>query len=242
MAGEKRWTKDDVKDAMRGRAREFLVNVGGFDAAILDDRKEHPCPWCGGKTRFRLVDEQAGAVYCSNCFNSGNGDAFAAISRNQGWDFPTTLNECARYLGWPVAAPCAEKSQTRPEIPAEKAKPERQAVPLASPAVLHRAYGAILSQLTLSAEHRQHLRGRGLSEATIERAEFRTLVKGSEAEAAAVVAANLAVGDEIRGVPGVHDGRLLTFGGIVIPVRNVGREIVALKVRYDKPESEASDD
>lgn len=232
MAG---WTKDDIKDAMRGRAREFLVNVGGFDPAILDDTREHPCPWCGGRTRFRLIDDVAGAVYCSNCFNRDNGDALAAIMRNQGWDFPTALNECARYLGFEVMAPPAAKSQERPPIPAEEPKTAAEQIPLAGPAILHRAYLAILRTLQLSPTHREHLKARGLPDSAINQSQYRSLVKGSAEEGAAVSAACQAVGDEIRGVPGIREGRLLTYSGLLIPVRNTAGQIVALRVRFDPP-------
>ena len=68
---------DDVKFAARGRWRDILA-ANGFNADELDGR-HHPCPKCQGTDRFSLVDEDAGAVLCRQCFDEKNGYGLSAI-------------------------------------------------------------------------------------------------------------------------------------------------------------------
>lgn len=89
---------DDVKLAARGRWREVLTAVGGFNRDDLDGR-HHPCPRCQGRDRFRLIDEDAGAVLCNQCFKGGNGDGLAAIQWRNDWTFGETVKAVAGYLG-----------------------------------------------------------------------------------------------------------------------------------------------
>ena len=92
-----RLTAQEVKDAARGRWREILPSFG-FNPRWLDGSPQ-PCPKCKGTDRFRLIDEDAGAVYCNQCFSEENGDGLAAIQWWTGWDFPRTLNHVANCLG-----------------------------------------------------------------------------------------------------------------------------------------------
>ena len=87
---------DDVKIAARGRWREVLTAFG-FNGEDLDGR-HHPCPRCKGHDRFRLIDEQAGAVLCNQCFVEGNGDGLAAIQWRNDWTFGETVKAVAGYL------------------------------------------------------------------------------------------------------------------------------------------------
>ena len=89
---------DDLKSAARGRWREVLTSVGGFNGNDLDGR-HHPCPRCEGTDRFRLIDEEAGAVLCNQCFAEANGDGLAAIQWRNGWTFGETIKAVAAHLG-----------------------------------------------------------------------------------------------------------------------------------------------
>ena len=69
-----------VKIAVGTRWQEVLSRY--FDPAILSDRrKEHPCPKCGGETRFGLFKDfdQSGGVTCRKCFTNG-ADGIAAVA------------------------------------------------------------------------------------------------------------------------------------------------------------------
>ena len=87
-----------VKQRAAGRWREILPALGGIDAGILDG-KNRPCPRCGGRDRFRVIDMAAGVLFCNQCFNHDNGDGIAALMWLRGWDFNQTLAELARHLG-----------------------------------------------------------------------------------------------------------------------------------------------
>ena len=89
---------DAIKLAAKGRWLEILPRLSGLELSCLDG-KHHPCPKCGGKDRFRMIDEDAGALLCNRCFLSGNGDGIAALGWLNGWEFSTTLREVASYLG-----------------------------------------------------------------------------------------------------------------------------------------------
>ena len=90
---------DTVRQAATGRWREILQSVAKLPAEILDDSQEHPCPKCGGETRFRLVDEAMGAVRCSHCFSERCGDGFAAVQWMADVSFPVAVNMVGEYLG-----------------------------------------------------------------------------------------------------------------------------------------------
>ena len=93
-----KFTKDEVLNAAKGRAVDILRDVAGIPADILDG-DHHPCPKCGGKDRFRLIDRDRGAVYCNQCFNRKNGDFLAAVMWFKEITFPETLGQVAEYLG-----------------------------------------------------------------------------------------------------------------------------------------------
>lgn len=118
--------KEDVKSAGIGRVVEVLHNVAGIPLEHLDG-KHHPCPKCGGKDRFRLIDPDAGAVFCNQCFNRDNGDFLAAIMHYRGCVLPEALGLAGDYLrvqpveGKEAAAAhvphtTAESDKGRPEI------------------------------------------------------------------------------------------------------------------------------
>lgn len=87
---------EDVKRAAAGRWLELLV-AAGVPTDHLDFR-HHPCPKCGGKDRFRLLDAEAGAVFCNQCFATGNGDGLAAVKWLLSLDFPEALAWTAERL------------------------------------------------------------------------------------------------------------------------------------------------
>lgn len=95
----KRIDAEPVRQAARGQWLDILSSLGGVSPDLLDTRKEGPCPKCDGETRFRVVEEAVGAVYCNQCFNTKNGDGFAAISWMLGCTFPESVQKVAEHLG-----------------------------------------------------------------------------------------------------------------------------------------------
>ena len=93
-----------VKSAAAGRWPEILAAVGGIPPTFLHfDGKEGPCPKCQGNTRFRGIDEAAGALFCSHCHNGDtnpkSGDGIGAIEWYTGKPFRDVLAMLANYLG-----------------------------------------------------------------------------------------------------------------------------------------------
>ncbi|MEW4452748.1 DUF3987 domain-containing protein [Bremerella sp. JC817] len=98
MHGSGRIDAQTVKQAAREQWPAILSQVASIPSTHLDG-KQHGCPLCGGKDRFRLIDLNAGAVLCNQCFNKGNGDGLAAVMHFRGVDFPEALHLVAEYLG-----------------------------------------------------------------------------------------------------------------------------------------------
>jgi len=88
----------EVKEVGRGKAIDILVDVAGIPRDLLDN-KPHACPKCGGVDRFRLVDAEAGAVRCNQCFTEHCGDFIAAVQWARGQTFVDSLHSVASYLG-----------------------------------------------------------------------------------------------------------------------------------------------
>jgi P4 family phage/plasmid primase-like protien len=103
---------DLIKQAARGRWPEILTATCNIPSSSLDGR-HHPCPKCGGADRFRLINEDAGAVLCNGCFSSKNGDGIAAIMWANKLDFIAAAREVADYLG--IEATTSKRSPRRPK-------------------------------------------------------------------------------------------------------------------------------
>ena len=87
-----------IKRAAAGKWPEILSSLGGISAEILDG-KHHPCPKCNGTDRFRMIDEERGALFCNQCFNKKNPDGIAALQWLNDEDFRATLKRLADHLG-----------------------------------------------------------------------------------------------------------------------------------------------
>ena len=89
-----------IKRAAAGRWPAILADVGGIPREFCTSmRKEGPCPKCQGNTRFRGIDEAAGALFCSHCFSKGNGDGLIALQWYTGKPFPEVVRMVADYFG-----------------------------------------------------------------------------------------------------------------------------------------------
>lgn len=89
---------DQVKQVAAGRWLDILVDVGNIPREVLDGR-HHPCPRCGGRDRFRLIDADVGAVLCNQCFDANNGDGFSVLQWSLGINFQESLRRVADHLG-----------------------------------------------------------------------------------------------------------------------------------------------
>lgn len=116
-----RYDIDYLKSIAAGRWPDLL----GIDVEFLDRSREHPCPKCGGNTRFRALKdfEQTGAVYCSHCFSRGNGDGIAAYA----WFHDCTIGKAISDLAEALGVQPEVGSSSRSGSSAAKRKPGKGA-------------------------------------------------------------------------------------------------------------------
>ena len=104
---------------------------------------------------------------------------------------------------------------------------------------LHAVYSALLARLSLSVAHRADLQRRGLPDAEIDAHGYRTLPVQGRARIAGELRERF--GESVLTVPGIitheRDGRryltLAGAAGLLVPVRDVARRIIALKIRRE---------
>jgi putative DNA primase/helicase len=89
---------EGIKSAAAGKWPEILAALGGLSPEHLDG-KHHPCPKCGGRDRFRMIDVAVGALLCNQCFSTNNGDGFAAVQWLMDCDFSNACRAIAAQLG-----------------------------------------------------------------------------------------------------------------------------------------------
>jgi hypothetical protein len=127
----------------------------------------------------------------------------------------------------------------RPTAAAPPLPPSSPVAERADPDTLHAVYSALLAALQLSCPHRANLRCRGLADDEIDRRGYRTLAVRGRAD----LARNLRerFGDTVLRVPGIivkqgDRGAYITLAGaagLLVPIRDTARRVVALLVRRD---------
>lgn len=120
----RRLDKDDLfrQAQASGRIPDILRDLCGvpndvIEAAASRKRREFPCPKCGGKTRFRVIDVERGSVYCSHCCrdkSEGSGDFFGAVKWFNDCSFSEALKTVDEYLNGGASGAYA----SRPSAPA----------------------------------------------------------------------------------------------------------------------------
>ena len=90
--------KNTLLDACKGREREILQHVAGFDAEVLDGGK-WPCPNCGGTKRFNYKAAN-GRTYCSHECEIHCGDVIDAVMALKDLSFPAALKAVAAFIGF----------------------------------------------------------------------------------------------------------------------------------------------
>lgn len=105
-----------------GRWVGVLLKLG-IPKELLNKRNQ-PCPFCGGKDRFRFTDGHGRGLWvCSQC-SSGNG--WQLLQRYHGWDFKTADERVSEAIeGAPVSheEPDEDKLETRRKEMWREARP-----------------------------------------------------------------------------------------------------------------------
>lgn len=104
-----------IKQRAHGRWSALLPMLG-IDAALLN-RRNQPCPLCGGQDRYQYTDKFGdGNYHCRGC---GPGDGIKLLQALLGWDFGTVLLRLEACLG-SVQAPAPRARMDEP--PADRMK------------------------------------------------------------------------------------------------------------------------
>ena len=107
-----KYSVETIKSRAQGSWLSILPAITGIDSSLLDGN-HHPCPKCGGHDRFRMVDQDAGALFCNQCFNEKNGDGIAAVAWLSNISFKESCQKICEYLRMDADEPTvAAKSKT----------------------------------------------------------------------------------------------------------------------------------
>lgn len=178
----------------------------------------------GPKQRWRSCSQRYRCPICGGsswCSVRADG-ALIACRRNSAGRQREDRNGETFWLHRGDGAPI-EECELPPEYTAHRASIE----------TIDAAYRALLAQLSLTQAHREALERRGLDTAAIARGGYRSLAGSGRTALGRSVAAITT----LEGVPGFHvAGNSWVVGGasgLLVPLRNLSGQIVALKVRRD---------
>lgn len=107
--------------AVRGRWRDVLFALGADEKTLSG--KHCPCPFCGGKDRFRFTDNGGNGMWICNSCGAGNGMQFVQSLLNV--DFVGAIHAVERVLPTAKARPVVAPPDPRPRLNAlwSKASP-----------------------------------------------------------------------------------------------------------------------
>lgn len=87
-----------VRSVAQGRWQNIILPALGIEAPH-NPRKHVPCPFCGGKDRFRFDDQDGrGTWFCNQCVPQA-GDGFALVMKVRRLEFRDALKLVADALG-----------------------------------------------------------------------------------------------------------------------------------------------
>lgn len=193
------------------------------------------CPKCAqqhtSKRKTLNLNYEKGVFRCARCDFAGG-----------------TYDFIAFYTGWPEnsveknirAGKLANYVPTETDIRDSNDVDRMPISDLASLKQRHATYSTMLGMLDLAPEHRDALKRRGLTDADIDRVQFRSLQRFVDPR---VLAKRLIErGLDLRGVPGfgldaAGQWRVATFldSGFLIPLRNGADMIQGFQIRFDHP-------
>lgn len=198
-----------------------------LDLSTLRRREvEASCPFCGdhGKGKYHLsLNVDTDQYRCNLCGASGN--SVSLYARLHGLTNKEAYMELSRGGNvYPMAQqPSSQNTEPQPKPLAQR----------------HEVYMDMLSLLTLSAEHRENLRERGLSDDRIDQNQYRSMPQTPEGRK--LLASLLRdIGHDLQGIPGFRtsygEWTLSGPNGFLIPVRDKDGLIQGMKIRLDEGE------
>lgn len=185
---------------------------------------KYPCPVCGAKQWCRV---NADGTRC-NCRHEARGGERRTYKNGEEY-FAHRLRD---------DRPPGDNSKPRRTRPAgQRTATQAPTVDLADMATRDAAYCRLIELLDLSADHRGRMRKRGFRDDWIDAGQYRTLPVDTQ-ESAMVLWHEL--GDVAGTVPGLLPFKIGGPPGLLITVRNLAGQIIALKIRLDAPAADGS--
>jgi putative DNA primase/helicase len=90
-------TTAQLTERARHQWRYLLARLG-IPESLLNG-KHQPCPFCGGKDRFRFTDHEGAGMWRCNACEPGSKDGFGLLMRFHGWPFREAANQVTKVLG-----------------------------------------------------------------------------------------------------------------------------------------------
>lgn len=91
----------DIKQRAHGRWTPLLLTLGVKESIL--NRRNQPCPLCGGSDRFQYTDKYGeGNYHCRGC---GPGGGIKLLQGVRGWDFMTLLQQLEASVGRTLSLP-----------------------------------------------------------------------------------------------------------------------------------------
>lgn len=87
--------KEDVEIASNGLWDRIIQDLCGLSGELFNTKKEHPCPLCGGKTRFRFIPRHDLPFFCNHCGSKSGIEFYRAIT---GVGYCTAIDDIGNYL------------------------------------------------------------------------------------------------------------------------------------------------
>ena len=234
---------------MSAKASDFPFTIMDVIAILhLNIRRKSPdyvytdCPLCGSR-RGKLCANLVKNTWYSNCCGESGG-MLALYAKTCHVSNSGAYREICDALlnGYSAREGRAERKESVKE-PASAMQSDR-----ADPQAIHSTFAALLSELTLTQEHREHLRNkRGLSDVQIESFGFKSTPP--QRLCPDLTAKLIQAGHTVQGVPGFYKNKIgrwtVNFhsfkAGILIPYRSVDGLIRGLQIRLDRPIKSADD-
>ena len=199
------------------------------------------CPLCGDRRGKLGISPTKNVWRCNYCGEGGG--MLALYAKVYGISNSEAYQEICDTLASNGFAPAYSSAGKLTSVAEEPSQAER-----ASVTEIHRTYSALLSLLTLTDTHREHLRtARGLTDEQIERYGFKSTPPSHMCRT--LTERLKRMGCTVQGVPGfyINDYGKWTVkfyqrtSGIIIPVIEIDGLIHALQIRLDTPIKDPND-
>lgn len=220
-----------------------VINACSITTKVRGDCVYFDCPKCGGHNKVQA--RISTGVY--NCIKCGDfkGGTLGMYQYYHSCDSKTANKEMREYVGQPTYSTQKQKNDT---IKQNAQRITDRNSKLASRDVINATYRRFLSLCTLSAQHREELKKRGLSDSAIKHFGFKSALINYK-ERKRIIDTLLREGYTLEGVPGFFMNRgawdfnvKSRYSGILIPYISLQNKLLGFQIRLDTPFEEKRND